>query len=107
MGAAAPGVASGTAMKRMEEHAKEVLPPGIAFEWTELSHQQEQHGIPTMAIFAASAFFVFLVLAAQYESWTTPLAIGPSRRMGLRAASTGRYIRSTALPSLPQPAVWA
>ena len=75
LGAAAPGVASGTAMTRMEALAKQVLPPGFAMEWTELSHQQEQQGIPTLAIFAASALFVFLVLAAQYESWKLPLAI--------------------------------
>jgi multidrug efflux pump subunit AcrB len=68
MGAAAPGVASGTALERMAELAKQVLPSGITFEWTDLSHQQEQQSIPTLAIFAASAVFVFLVLAAQYES---------------------------------------
>src|SRR5262249_57142414 len=57
LGSAAPGVASGTAMARMAILAKEVLPPGFTFEWTELSHQQ-QHGIPTIAILAASAVFV-------------------------------------------------
>ena len=48
MGAAAPGVSSGTAMEHMEKLAKQVLPPGITFEWTELAHQQEQQGIPTL-----------------------------------------------------------
>src|SRR5580693_2846312 len=55
LGGAAPGVSSGTAMARMEALAKQVLPTGFGFEWTELSHQQEQQGIPTIAIFAASA----------------------------------------------------
>src|SRR6266852_3812752 len=44
MGAAAPGVSSGTAMTRMADLAKQVLPPGITFEWTDLAHQQEQQG---------------------------------------------------------------
>src|SRR6202044_2310948 len=69
MGAAAPDVASGTAINRIAELAKQVLPPGITFEWTDLAHQQEQQSTPTLAIFAASGLFVFLVLAAQYESW--------------------------------------
>jgi hydrophobe/amphiphile efflux-1 (HAE1) family protein len=102
MGAAAPGVASGTAMERMEELAKEVLPPGVAFEWTDLSHQQKQHGIPTVAIFAASALFVFLVLAAQYESWKTPLAIVLIVPMCLLAASTGLNVRSMPIDILAQ-----
>src|SRR6266403_709700 len=55
LGAAASGVASGTAMARMEVLAKEVLPPGFAMEWTELSHQEEQQGIQTIVIFAAAA----------------------------------------------------
>src|SRR4029077_6122110 len=102
MGAAAPGVASGTAMERMEELAKEVLPRGVAFEWTDLSHQQKQHGIPTVAIFAASALFVFLVLAAQYESWKTPLAIVLIVPMCLLAATTGLHIRTMPIDILAQ-----
>ncbi|HEV3311110.1 MAG TPA: efflux RND transporter permease subunit [Chloroflexota bacterium] len=102
MGAAAPDVASGTAMERMEELAKEMLPPGVAFEWTDLSHQQKQHGIPTVAIFAASALFVFLVLAAQYESWKTPLAIVLIVPMCLLAASAGLHIRRMPIDILAQ-----
>ena len=66
-----------------------MLPPGIAFEWTDLAHQQEQQGTPTLAIFAASGLFVFLVLAAQYESWKTPLAIVLIVPMCLLASATG------------------
>jgi hydrophobe/amphiphile efflux-1 (HAE1) family protein len=89
LGSAAPGVASGTAMERMAVLAKQVLPLGITFEWTDLAHQQEQQGIPTLAIFAASAVFVFLVLAAQYESWKLPLAIVLIVPMCLLASATG------------------
>lgn len=102
MGAAASGVSSGTAMEHMEQLAKQTLPQGIGFEWTELSHQQAQHGISTIAIFAAAAVFVFLVLAAQYESWKTPLAIVLIVPMCLLAASTGLHIRSMPIDILAQ-----
>jgi hydrophobe/amphiphile efflux-1 (HAE1) family protein len=102
MGAAGPGISSGTAMKRIAELAQQVLPPGIAFEWTDLAFQQEKQGIPTLLIFAASALFVFLVLAAQYESWRTPLAILLIVPMCLLAASTGLHIRSMPIDILAQ-----
>jgi hydrophobe/amphiphile efflux-1 (HAE1) family protein len=102
MGAAAPSVASGTALKRMEELAEQVLPKGIGYEWTDLAHQQEQQGIPTVAIFGASALFVFLVLTAQYESWTIPLAIVLIVPMCLLAAATGLHIRSMPIDILAQ-----
>jgi hydrophobe/amphiphile efflux-1 (HAE1) family protein len=102
LGTAAPGVASGTAMARMEVLAQQVLPPGFAIEWTELSHQQEQQGIPTIAIFAASALFVFLVLAAQYESWKLPLAIVLIVPMCLLASATGLAFRGMPIDILAQ-----
>jgi hydrophobe/amphiphile efflux-1 (HAE1) family protein len=102
MGAAAPSVASGTALKRMEQLADQVLPKGIGYEWTDLAHQQEQAGIPTVVIFGASALFVFLVLTAQYESWTIPLAIVLIVPMCLLAAATGLNIRSMPIDILAQ-----
>jgi len=102
LGSAAPGVASGTAMARMEVLAKQVLPSGFTIEWTELSHQQEQQGIPTIAIFAASAVFVFLVLAAQYESWKLPLAIVLIVPMCLLASATGLAFRGMPIDILAQ-----
>jgi hydrophobe/amphiphile efflux-1 (HAE1) family protein len=102
LGTAAPGVASGTAAARMEALAKEVLPVGFAMEWTELSHQQEKQGIPTIAIFAASALFVFLVLAAQYESWKLPLAIVLIVPMCLLASATGLAFRGMPIDILAQ-----
>ncbi|MDE1992611.1 MAG: efflux RND transporter permease subunit [Rhizobiaceae bacterium] len=102
LGTAAPGVASGTAIDRMNELAQQVLPPGFGIEWTELSHQQEQQGIPTVVIFAASALFVFLVLAAQYESWKLPLAIVLIVPMCLLASATGLSIRGMPIDILAQ-----
>ncbi len=102
MGQAAPGVASGTAMKRLAELAKQTLPAGIAFEWTDLSYQQEKQGTPTLLIFAAAALAVFLVLAAQYESWKTPLAIVLILPMCLLAASSGLHLRGMPIDILAQ-----
>ena len=102
MGIAAPGVASGTAMKRMEEIATRVLPPGVSFEWTDLAHQQAQKGVPTLAVFAAAVFFVFLVLAAQYESWTVPLGIVLILPMCLLAAASGLQLREMPIDILAQ-----
>jgi hydrophobe/amphiphile efflux-1 (HAE1) family protein len=102
MGEAAPGVSSGAALKRIEELARENLPPGITFEWTDLAYQQAKKGIPTGAIFGASALFVFLVLAAQYESWKVPLAIVLIVPMCLLAACAGLNIRTMPIDILAQ-----
>jgi multidrug efflux pump subunit AcrB len=101
-GVAAPGVATGTALHRMEELAGQVLPPGIGFEWTELAFQQQQRGTPTLLVFGAAALFVFLVLAAQYESWKLPLAIVLIVPMCLLAAVTGLLARGMPIDILAQ-----
>jgi len=102
MGEAAPGVSSGAALDRIAQLAKDNLPPGITFEWTDLAYQQAKRGIPTGAIFAASALFVFLVLTAQYESWSIPLAIVLIVPMCLLAATTGLNMRTMPIDILAQ-----
>jgi hydrophobe/amphiphile efflux-1 (HAE1) family protein/NodT family efflux transporter outer membrane factor (OMF) lipoprotein len=102
MGEAAPGVSSGAALDRIQQLAKENLPPGVAFEWTDLAYQQAKKGIPTAAIFGASALFVFLVLTAQYESWKIPLAIVLIVPMCLLAATTGLNLRTLPIDILAQ-----
>ncbi|MGY3605587.1 MULTISPECIES: efflux RND transporter permease subunit [unclassified Bradyrhizobium] len=102
MGVAAPGVATGTALHRMEELAHEVLPPGIGFEWTELAFQQQQPGTSSLLVFGAAALFVFLVLAAQYESWNLPLAVVMIVPMCLLASVTGLLMRGMAIDVLAQ-----
>ncbi len=74
-GSAAPGVSSGDALAIMEDLAEDVLPDGMSYEWTDLSYQEKQTGNLAIFIFALSVLFVFLVLAAQYESWVLPFAI--------------------------------
>ena len=74
-GSPAPGVSSATALTAMEQLARETLPPGMSFEWTELAFQERSTGNTAVIIFILSIIFVFLVLAAQYESWSLPFAI--------------------------------
>jgi hydrophobe/amphiphile efflux-1 (HAE1) family protein len=102
LGAAAPGVASGTALHRMEELANKVLPKGIGFEWTDLAYQQQQRGTPTLVVFGAAALFVFLVLVAQYESWKLPLSIVLIVPMCLLASVTGLLARGMPVDILAQ-----
>jgi hydrophobe/amphiphile efflux-1 (HAE1) family protein len=102
MGVAAPGVATGTALHRMEELAHQVLPPGIGFEWTELAFQQQQPGTSSLLVFGAAALFVFLVLAAQYESWNLPLAVVMIVPMCLLASVTGLLWRGMPIDVLSQ-----
>jgi multidrug efflux pump len=74
-GAAAPGVSSGQARAAMEKIAHEVLPKGVGFEWTDLTYQEILSGNTMVFVFPLCVLLVFLVLAAQYESWTLPLAV--------------------------------
>ncbi|WP_246797440.1 efflux RND transporter permease subunit [Burkholderia perseverans] len=101
-GAAAPGVATGTALRQMEELAHQVLPQGISFEWTDLAYQQQQKGTPTLVVFGAAALFVFLVLVAQYESWKLPLAIVLIVPMCILASVTGLSLRGMPIDILAQ-----
>ena len=101
-GVAAPGIATGTALHRMEDLAHQVLPKGIAFEWTDLAYQQQQKGTPTLLVFGAAALFVFLVLVAQYESWKLPLAIVLIVPMCLLASVTGLWARGMPIDILAQ-----
>ncbi len=76
LGSTAPGVSSGEAIRRMEEIADRNLPPGtMARDWTELTYLQKSAGNTAAFVFALAVLFVFLVLAAQYESWSLPLAV--------------------------------
>ncbi|MFP2923853.1 efflux RND transporter permease subunit [Pyxidicoccus sp. 3LG] len=74
-GQAAPGVSSGEAMEAMEALAREHLPRGMSAEWTGISLEQRQSGRQTLVIFGLGLLFVFLVLAAQYESFILPLVV--------------------------------
>jgi multidrug efflux pump len=74
-GGAAPGISTGEAQAEMTKIVNEVLPKGISYEWTELVYQDILSGNTMMYVFPLCVLLVFLVLAAQYESWTLPLAV--------------------------------
>ncbi|WP_321965874.1 efflux RND transporter permease subunit [Burkholderia cepacia] len=88
-GDTAPGLGSGFAIKTMESLAKQVLPPGISFEWTDLSYQQTTAGNTGLLVFPLCVLLVYLVLAAQYGSWSLPVSILLIVPMCLLAASLG------------------
>jgi HAE1 family hydrophobic/amphiphilic exporter-1 len=74
-GAAAPGFSSGQALNLMEQVAKSTLTQGAAFDWTATAFQERQVGNQAYLIYALAIILVFLVLAAQYESWSSPAAV--------------------------------
>ncbi|HEX4130868.1 MAG TPA: efflux RND transporter permease subunit [Pirellulales bacterium] len=71
----ASGYSSGQAIDRMQELADRIMPRSMSYAWTELTYMQLQAGNTAMYVFALGTVFVFLVLAAQYESWKLPLAV--------------------------------
>jgi HAE1 family hydrophobic/amphiphilic exporter-1 len=74
-GGAAPGFSSGQALNLMEQLADAKLPPSMGYEWTGMSFQERKVGSEAILVFALAITLVFLVLAAQYESWTAPTAV--------------------------------
>lgn len=73
----APGYSTAQAMKALEEVFAETMPSGMGFDYFGMSYQEQQaaQGVPPTAIFALSLLFVFLILAAQYESWSLPFSV--------------------------------
>ena len=92
-GAPAPGFSTGQAMAAVEKLAKENLPTSFTTEWTEMALQQKLAGNSALYIFPLCVLFVFLVLAAQYESWALPLAIILIVPMCLLSAIGGVWLR--------------
>ena len=91
-GGPAPGYSSGQAQAAVEKVAAKTLPPGIKFEWTDLTYQQIIAGNAGIWVFPISVLLVFLVLAALYESLTLPLAVILIVPMSILAALTGVWL---------------
>jgi multidrug efflux pump len=91
-GGPAAGFSSGQAQEAIERIAEETLPHGISYEWTELTYQQILAGNSAIWLFPLTILLVFLVLAAQYESLTLPLAIVLIVPMSVLAAMTGVWL---------------
>jgi len=91
-GGPAPGYSSGQAQDAIARIAAQTLPPGITYEWTELTYQEILAGNSAVWVFPLSILLVFLVLAALYESLVLPLSIILIVPMGLLAAMTGVWL---------------
>jgi multidrug efflux pump subunit AcrB len=92
-GAASPGTSQGQAIELMQKLATETLPQGVSYEWTTLAYQQLRAGNTAVFAFVLAVTFVFLVLAAQFESLTLPLAVILIVPMCIVASITGILIR--------------
>ena len=93
MGANAPGYSSGQALTVMEDIAKESLPQGYGYEWTTTAYQERQAGTAQAVILALGLIFVFLFLAAQYESWGIPFSVILGIPVGVMGAFLVVWIR--------------
>src|SRR5215813_2047831 len=93
LGAAAPGYSSGQAMAALEEVAKETLPPEIGYDWSDLSYQEKRASGGAFTSFALSLIFVFLILAALYESWSLPFSVLLSAPIAIFGAFAGLMLR--------------
>jgi HAE1 family hydrophobic/amphiphilic exporter-1 len=93
-GSAAPGFSSGQALAEMERLAGQVLPQGIGYDWTATSYQEKKVGYQAYFIYAISVTLVFMVLAALYESWTSPAAVILAVPMALVGVLVAMLLRS-------------
>jgi len=93
-GQAAPGFSSGQALSLMEEMADQKLPVAMGYEWTGIAYQEKQVGSEALLIFALAIVLVYLVLAAQYESWAIPTAIILTVPLALLGTVTALLMRS-------------
>ena len=89
----APGYSSGQAIAAMEEVAKEVLPQGYTFAWSGLAFEEKKSGGTSAIAFVFGLIIVFLVLAAQYESWTLPGSVMMAVPFGILGALTANWLR--------------
>jgi HAE1 family hydrophobic/amphiphilic exporter-1 len=92
-GGAAPGYSSGQAVAAMERAAAAVLPRDFAFEWTGITFQELKAGSIATIVFALAIVFVFLILAAQYESWSMPFMVLLAVPLALFGAMLALWLR--------------
>ena len=100
-----PHTSSGELMKAMEEAAQKALPAGFGYEWTELAYLQKTESSGALGVFLLATLFVFLVLAAQYESLTMPISVLLVVPMSILGALAGLLIRGLEINILTQVAL--
>ncbi len=101
-GGTKPGYSSGYSLETMAKLAQQNLPEGYSYAWTELAYQESTAGNTAIYVFMASVVFVFLLLAAQYESWALPLSVILIVPMCLLAAVSGLLLRGMDVNILAQ-----
>ena len=92
-GGAAPGYSSGASLKAMEEVAAEVLPQGYDYAWSGMAYQEKKSGGTSAAAFVFGLIIVFLVLAAQFESWSLPGSVMTAVPFGILGAIVFNWLR--------------
>ena len=92
-GSAAPGYSSGDAIRAMEKVAREVLPYGYDYSWSGMAYEEKKAGATSVAAFAFGLIIVFLVLAAQFESWTLPGSVMTAVPFGILGALAFNWMR--------------
>ena len=93
IGTTAPGYSSGQAMAALEEVAKQTLPPEIGYDWSDLAYQEQKAAGSTTSVFGLSLVFVFLILAALYESWSLPFSVLLTVPIAIFGAFLGLWLR--------------
>ncbi len=95
----APGYSSSQGMRALEEVFKETMPAEMGFDYLGMSFQEKkaQEGVPASVVFALSLLFVFLILAAQYESWSLPFSVLLGTPIAIFGAFLGIFMRSMEL----------
>jgi HAE1 family hydrophobic/amphiphilic exporter-1 len=92
-GAAAPGFSSAQAVEAMQRAAAQALPPDFAYEWTGVTYQEIAAGSIASVVLALAIFFVFVILAAQYESWSMPFMVLSSAPLAMVGALGAIWVR--------------
>lgn len=91
-GMPAPGISSEVALNALEEVAKETLPNDIGYQWSNTSYQEKESAGKGASVFAMALLFVFLILAAQYESWKLPFSVLLGTPWAVMGAMLGLFI---------------
>ena len=93
IGDSAPGVSSGQALKSMENLAAQILPQGVSYEWSGMAYQEKKVSGQIFIVFGLAVLIVVLILAAQYESWTDPIAVVTVVPLAVLGAVVGLTLR--------------
>src|SRR5689334_1905978 len=93
IGSAAPGYSTGQAMAALVQVAKQTLPPEMGYDWSDLSYQEQKASGSTTRVFGLSLVFVFLILAALYESWSLPFSVLLTVPIAIFGAFLGLWLR--------------